>query len=104
MPHNKLDAADEVFSMSVALPYARPKLYLALWVTGMLGFALIIFTVLPELLPKLLEGRELPFPIWVLSAIGLLQGAVLLVVAVLKAQPGGAQTSAKGVLEVTSRV
>lgn len=38
--------------MSLTAPYARPKLFLALWVVGMLGFVLITFCVLPELLPK----------------------------------------------------
>ena len=68
--------------MSVAVPSTRPKLGLALWVAGMLGFSLITFTVLPDLLPTILQGRELPFPIWAISTLGLLQAAILLAVAV----------------------
>lgn len=68
--------------MSVAVPSTRPKLGLALWVAGMLGFSLITFTVLPDLLPTILQGRKLPFPIWAISTLGLLQAAILLAVAV----------------------
>lgn len=68
--------------MFVAVPYARLKICLVLWVAGMLGIVLIIFTVLPGLLPKILQGRELPFPVWAILVIGLLQGAALLAAAV----------------------
>lgn len=74
--------ASEGFPMSVAVPYARPKLCLALWTAGMLGFALVIFTVLPQLLSTLLQSGELPFPAWAIPALGLLQGAILLAAAV----------------------
>lgn len=68
--------------MSATVQYARPKLLLALWAAGMLGFVLVALTVLPELLPKILQGRELPFPIWAVAVLGLLQGAVLVAAAV----------------------
>lgn len=67
--------------MSLAMQRDRPRLGLALWVAGMLGFALVTFTVLPDSLPKLLQGRALPFPIWAVSALALIQGAILLAAA-----------------------
>lgn len=63
-------------------PYSRTKLCFALWFAGILGIALVIFTVLPEILPKMLQGRELPLPIGIILSLSLLQGAILLAAAV----------------------
>ncbi len=56
----------------------RLRLAAAMWCAGMLGVVVVVFQVLPSLV----GGRALPVPLWLLSAIGLAQGAVFLALAV----------------------
>lgn len=57
---------------------SRLPLAVAMWLAGMLGVVVVVLWVLPSLV----AGRALPVPFWLLSAIGLVQGAVFLALAV----------------------
>lgn len=54
-----------------------PRLAATMWLIGLPGVLLVNL----QLLPRLLEGRELPLPMSALMAVGVLQGALLLALA-----------------------
>jgi len=62
-------------SEKVVLP--RLKLFITLWVIGIVGAALLTVTILPQLL----EGQELPAPIRVIVIASIMQSAVLVGIA-----------------------
>lgn len=54
------------------------RLATAMWLAGMLGVAVVAVLVVPILV----SGRPLPMPVWALSAISLVQGALFLALSV----------------------
>ena len=54
------------------------RLAAAMWLTGMLGVVVVAILVVPILV----SGRTLPLPVWAISTISLVQGALLLALAV----------------------
>ncbi len=57
---------------------SKTRLAAAMWFAGMLGVAVVAILVVPTLV----GGRPLPMPVWALSAISLVQGAVFLALTV----------------------
>ena len=55
----------------------RLRLGLLLWAAGMLGVVAVTVT----LLPGMLEGQNLPIPLWVVSLLSLGQSGVLVALA-----------------------
>lgn len=68
--------------MSSAAAYSRLKLCISLWLAGMLGIVLVITTHLPKMIPGLMQGRELPLPMWMLLSASIVQAGLLLAFAV----------------------
>jgi membrane protease YdiL (CAAX protease family) len=64
--------------MHDAAQVPRLRLGLLLWAAGMLGVIVLTFTVLPQLLTKVV----LPAPLWVISLASLAQSSILLALAV----------------------
>ena len=54
------------------------RLATAMWLAGMLGVVVVAILVVP----MLVSGRPLPMPLWALSAISIVQGAIFLALAV----------------------
>ncbi len=67
---------------SVAVYTPRSRLSVVLWLAGMLGIVALVTTDLPQLPPNLLQGRELPIPMWAFLGIAIVQGALFVALAV----------------------
>lgn len=61
-----------------ALQAPRLRLGLLLWLAGMLG----VLATTATLIPRLLEGQDLPLPLWALTLVSLGQNGVFLALAV----------------------
>ncbi len=67
--------------MTQAYKSLRFRVFLTIWAAGIIGSTVLIFTVLPQMLPALLKGRPLPVPMWVVYSSAIIQNGVLLAVA-----------------------
>lgn len=59
----------------------RFRVFLTIWAAGVIGTIVLLYTVLPQMLPLLLKGRQLPVPMWVVYASAFIQNGALLAVA-----------------------
>ncbi len=67
--------------MTITTKQIRFRVFLAIWIAGMIGALLVTFTALPQMLPALLKGRELPVPLWVVYTASIVQTGILLAAA-----------------------
>ncbi len=61
---------------------SKLRLAAAMWLVGMIGVTVVAFLVAPGLIAEVSGDSPLPLPIWVASVASLVQGAVILALAV----------------------